>query len=105
MSHGLTTGYLMGEVDPRRPRTTEHAAIAAHPLVEDARVYWRGTRILVELWFTRATSAEERAEAARAAVAAIRAWVGQTDDSWSFRARAGRAALHPARRKLPWLEP
>jgi hypothetical protein len=102
--HGLTTGLLMGE-ETGRPRDTEAAALAACPLLEDVRVYWRGERLLLELWFTREVTAEERSEAARAAAGAVRAWIGPEAAGYQVRARTGRSGPKEGRRRLAWLEP
>jgi len=101
---GLTTGTFQTE-QAKRPRDTEEAAKAACPLLEEVRVYWRGERLLLELWFVRVVTPAERADVARVAAAAVKAWIGPDGEDYRIRARKGRPGVATERRDLPWLEP
>jgi hypothetical protein len=73
------------------PASATAAIIGAHPLIQGAWVHEEGKRAIIELWWHRPPTPEERTETARAAVQTWLAARGTTREDWeSLRVRAGR---------------
>jgi hypothetical protein len=83
------------------PSAVDLAIQYCHPLIVTSWSHhtptWRPKprRCIIELWWSREPSVEERTEMAKAAVATFLAWHGSARTDWaSIRVRAGRR--HPA---------
>ncbi|HEY3494768.1 MAG TPA: hypothetical protein VGK73_08790 [Polyangiaceae bacterium] len=108
---------VLAEPDPHKrsrayygdfPGAVNLAVRGSHELLQSAWVHDDLTkrRAIIELWWYREPTPEERTETARAAAQAFLDWHGTPREWWeSLRVRKGRERPPDGKRRLPALEP